>query len=110
MMDFGGINSKDCPVYSGVLKYFPLALPAVARVSVAGDRKFNPGNDGPPIWNRRLSSRHEDAILTHSIKAEYEEIDPELGVPHVAARAWRALAALQEYEERRLGLLPDRHK
>lgn len=96
------INSKDTPVYSGVIRYFPLAMAAISRVSVAGDRKHNPGNDGPPMWSRGKSTRHDDAIMSHTIKALFEEMDEELGEPHVALRAWRALAALEEYEERKL--------
>ena len=34
---------KKIPIYSGVLKYFPDAIAAVAAVSFAGNEQHNPG-------------------------------------------------------------------
>lgn len=40
------LGTKDTPLYSGVLNYFPNALAAIARVSKRGNDKHNPGESG----------------------------------------------------------------
>jgi hypothetical protein len=91
---------KATPIYSGVIKYFPLALAAVARVSKRGNDQHNPGE--PLHWAREKSTDHEDCIarhLTDLASGTEKDTDGEL---HLAKVAWRALAALQLAEERRL--------
>jgi hypothetical protein len=91
---------KMIPIFSGVLNYFPLAIAAVARHSKRGNDKHNPGE--PLHWSRDKSNDHADCIArhlidietVHSATGEYEEAQ---------ALAWRALAKLQELEEKRLG-------
>lgn len=96
---------KGVPIFSGVLNYFPLAVAAVARVSKRGNDKHNPGQ--PLHWARGKSMDHEDCIARHLI--DVETIDPVTGEYEDAmALAWRALAKLQELEERRLGKPPSR--
>lgn len=93
---------KDTPVFSGVLRYFPDALAAVARLSKAGNDKHNPGE--PLHWSRGKSNDHGDCLVRHQV--EFDEIDPETGEYHAVAVAWRALAQLQLLEEKRLGKVP----
>lgn len=96
---------KQIPIFSGVLNYFPLAIAAVSRVSKRGNDKHNPGK--PLHWARGKSMDHEDCIARHLI--DIETIDSESGEYEDAmALAWRALAKLQELEERRLGKAPSR--
>ena len=91
---------KQIPIFSGVLNYFPLAIAAVARVSRRGNDKHNPGQ--PLHWARGKSMDHADCIARHLI--DIETIDPATGEYEDAkALAWRALAKLQELEEKRLG-------
>lgn len=91
---------KDTPIYSGVVKYFPLALAAVARVSKAGNDQHNPGQ--PLHWAREKSTDHEDCIMRHLTDvAAGNNVDTD-GELHLAKVAWRALAALQIAEEKRL--------
>lgn len=91
---------KELPIFSGVMNYFPLALAAVARVSKRGNDKHNPGE--PLHWARGKSMDHTDCIARHLI--DVETIDPTTGEYEDAqAMAWRALAKLQELEEKRLG-------
>jgi hypothetical protein len=88
---------KAAPMYRGLIGYFPRALFRVAAHSFRSDRKHNP--DKPeseaPHWRRDASSDHLDCIVRHL--AEMHE-DPDY---HLAAIAWRALAALQEHEEKK---------
>lgn len=92
---------KATPIYSGVVKYFPLALAAVARVSKAGNDQHNPGQ--PVHWAREKSTDHEDCIMRHLVDvAAGVTLDTD-GELHLAKVAWRALAALQIAEEKRLG-------
>lgn len=90
---------KATPVWAGVLRYFPDALAAVARLSKAGNDKHNPGL--PLHWARDKSTDHGDCIARHQLTPEL--LDEETGELHAVAVAWRALAQLQLLEEKRLG-------
>ena len=92
-------SRKSTPIYSGVMKYFPLALAAVARVSVSGNETHNAGQ--PLHWAREKSTDHEDCIARHLVDhATGAEYDTD-GEAHMAKVAWRALAMLQIMEEAR---------
>lgn len=88
---------KATPIWSGVLRYFPDALAAVARLSKAGNDKHNPGE--PLHWSRGKSNDHGDCLVRHQMTPDM--IDPETGELHATAVAWRALAQLQLLEEAR---------
>ena len=81
---------KARPVYTGVLRYFPDALMAVAHCSQVGNDQHNPGQ--PVHWDKSLSSDEADALVRHLLKAGKLDTD---GVRHSAKVAWRALALLQ---------------
>jgi len=85
-------DRKRIPIYSGVLKYFPDAIIEVAKVSFVGNEQHNPGQ--PLHWAREKSQDHEDCIVRHSLDAMQAK-DRDERIAHMAARAWRALAALQ---------------
>ncbi len=80
---------KECPIYSGFVKYFPLAMVAVAKSSFIGSQKHNP--DQPTQWNRDLSGDELDAMMRHLLEGDWTAV------------AWRAMANLQKEEERALG-------
>jgi hypothetical protein len=82
---------KDRPVYSGVLRYFPLALMEVARVSAAGSAQHHPGE--PLHWDRAKSTDEADALVRHLLEAGALDDD---GIRHTAKVAWRALAMLEK--------------
>jgi hypothetical protein len=82
---------KATPVYSGVLKYFPLALQEVARCSKAGNDQHNPGE--PLHWAREKSGDELDALTRHLLDAGTVDTD---GVRHSTKVAWRALANLEK--------------
>ncbi len=82
---------KEYPMYTGLLKYFPRALAAVAQVSYKGNQKHNPGE--PLHWSRDKSNDHHECIARHLLEAG--GIDETNGVRHSAQLAWRALAALE---------------
>lgn len=89
---------KACPVFSGVLAYFPDAIAEVARLSKVGNDKHNPGE--PLHWAKEKSTDHDDCISRHQMdRAKGEVFIAEYGlekrIRHRAAVAWRALAALQ---------------
>ena len=87
---------KDTPVFSGVINYFPDALCAVARCSLAGNRQHH---DGTPLhWDRSKSTDEPDALLRHLM--EYDQIDDD-GILHATKVAWRGLALLQRTLEAR---------
>lgn len=81
---------KGAPIYSGVVRYFPDALVAVAQLSKVGNDQHNPGQ--PLHWAREKSTDHHDCILRHITDAGTLDSD---GVRHSTKVAWRALAALQ---------------
>jgi len=82
---------KQTPLYSGLLKYFPDALAAVANLSYVGNEQHNPGE--PLHWDRNKSSDHPDALLRHLLEAGSLDSD---GICHTTKVAWRALAMLQQ--------------
>lgn len=87
---------KEQPVYSGVLKYFPKALVAVAELSRIGNEQHNPGK--PLHWDRSKSGDEKDALVRHLLEAGTLDTD---GVLHSAKVAWRALANLEKELEGR---------
>ena len=82
---------KDTPIFSGVIKYFPLALQEVARVSKIGNDQHNPGK--PLHWDRGKSGDELDALTRHLLDAGKFDTD---GTRHSAKIAWRALANLEK--------------
>jgi hypothetical protein len=86
---------KGLPVYSGVLKYFPDALVAIAELSRIGNDQHNPGQ--PLFWDRSKSGDELDALTRHLLDAGTIDTD---GVRHSTKVAWRALANLQKEIER----------
>lgn len=84
---------KKAPVYSGVLKYFPLALEELARVSKVCNDQHNPGE--PLHWAREKSTDQLDAAARHLLdyaRGDWYDTD---GQRHLAKAAWRLLAQLQ---------------
>ena len=88
-------DRKNTPVYSGVLKYFPDAIQAVAKCSKIGNDQHHP--DTPLHWDRAKSTDELDALTRHLIDAGTLDTD---GIRHSAKVAWRALANLQKEIER----------
>ena len=82
---------KEVPIYSGVMRYFPDALAAVAELSRIGNEQHNPGQ--PLHWDRSKSKDEHDALVRHLMEAGTVDTD---GIRHSAKVAWRALAALQK--------------
>lgn len=84
-------NRKLFPIFSGILRYFPDALLAVAEVSRVGNEQHNPGQ--PLHWDRSKSTDDLDALTRHLLDAGSLDTD---GIRHSAKVAWRALANLQK--------------
>lgn len=82
---------KGMPIFSGVLKYFPLALLEISKVSLAGNEQHNKGQ--PLHWDRSKSGDELDALTRHLLDAGKLDTD---GYRHSAKIAWRALANLQK--------------
>ena len=78
---------KQIPIYSGLFKYFPDALIAVAKVSYEGNEQHHPGTN--VHWDRSKSTDELDALMRHIIDEEWDKV------------AWRALAHLQKELEQR---------
>jgi len=91
------LKRKMCPLWSGCLNYFPLALQEIARLSKVGNEQHNPGT--PLHWDRAKSGDELDALARHLIDAGKLDTD---GMRHSTKLAWRALANLEK--ELELGL------
>lgn len=85
------LERKLTPIFSGVIRYFPRALAAVAEVSRVGNEQHNPGK--PLHWDRSKSTDELDALTRHLVEAG--EVDSD-GLRHSAKMAWRALANLEK--------------
>ena len=93
---------KSIPMARGLLDYFPAALAEVARVSMYGNEKHNPGEE--LHQSRGKSTDHADCIVRHLVDRGTKDAD---GQRHTALVAWRALALLQqELEDEGLAPLP----
>jgi len=83
------------PVYSGVVKYFPDVLAAVAQLSFLGNEQHSPGE--PLHWAKEKSRDELDAFMRHMI----DDVDPNApdrdteGALHATKMVWRAMANLQ---------------
>ena len=82
---------KAIPIYSGFIKYFPLAMAAVAELSRIGNEQHNPGT--PLHWDRSKSGDELDALARHLSEAGTLDSD---GARHSTKLAWRAMANLQK--------------
>lgn len=89
---------KNIPVYSGFVKYFPLAMIAVAELSKKGNDQHNPGK--PLHWDRSKSGDETDALMRHLLEAGTIDTD---GIRHSAKVAWRAMANLEKELEAERG-------
>ena len=89
---------KNIPVYSGVLKYFPLALKEVARVSQVGNEQHHKGK--PLHWDKTKSTDEADALVRHLVDyATGVTVDTD-GQLHLAKVCWRSLALLERELEK----------
>lgn len=74
---------KDIPVYSGFITYFPDAIVAVSKLSLAGGLQHGQTRE-TLHWDRTKSTDHTDALMRHLIEEDWTAV------------AWRALAQLQK--------------
>ena len=86
-------SRKETPLFTGLIKYFPDALAAVARVSFAGNQQHNPGQ--PLHWAREKSKDHEDCAARHLFEVGTLDLADNPPQRHSAKLVWRALAILQ---------------
>ena len=87
---------KATPVFSGVLAYFPDAINAIARCSMAGNEQHNPGTK--LLWDRAKSGDEKDACTRHLMQTGTMD---EEDILHDTKAGWRALANLQKVLEER---------
>ena len=87
------LDAGKTPLMRGVLHYFPLALEAVAKVSLKGAEKYSwkGWEDVPDGINR-----YGDALVRHLLKEATEgPIDADTGFHHACHAAWNSLARLE---------------
>ena len=89
---------KALPIFDGVLMYFPLAIQALAAVSVAGNAQHNPGEK--LHWARGKSQDQMNTLVRHAMDHGLGTIKDTDGTYHMAKVAWRALAELELTIER----------
>ena len=90
-MPISAADRKAAPLFSGLLRYFPDAMVAVAQLSKIGNDQHNPGK--PLHWDRSKSGDEHDALMRHLLEAGGFDTDR---VRHSTKTAWRALAVLQK--------------
>lgn len=74
---------KAIPVYTGFINYFPKAIAAVAKLSLASAEQH--GQTAETLhWNRDLSGDELDAMMRHVLDGDWEQV------------AWRAMANLEK--------------
>ena len=90
---------KEAAVHVGFFAYFPDAIALVARHSVRSNEKHNPGQ--PVHWARGKSADQNDCIARHTLAIAANPEAKEDGAYEIVSRAWRAMAALQEWAEQK---------
>ena len=79
-------SRKEIPVYTGFIKYFPDAIAAVAKLSLAGGIQH--GQTAETLnWDRSKSGDELDAMHRHILDEDWVQV------------AWRAMANLQKQIE-----------
>lgn len=96
---------KSWPMYTGLLVYFPDALAAVSHHSWKSNEKHNPGE--PVHWAKAKSDDHRDCILRHLTDAAQAEPGSAKEEEELLSLAWRALAELQTFYDRKAGKVVD---
>lgn len=89
----GAKHDQGKPCIHSVLRYFPRALEAIARVNEHGA-----SNHGWDTWDtiEDAKGRYDDARLRHDLAdAKGELTDKDSGLLHAAHRAWGNLAVLE---------------
>lgn len=89
----GAKHDKGKPCLHSVLRYFPRALEAIARVNEHGAE-----NHGWDSWDtiEDAVARYDDARLRHDLAdAKGELYDKDSALLHIAHRAWGNLAVLE---------------
>lgn len=73
---------KCIPLFTGLFKFFPDALAAIAYRSFVGSKQHHP--DDEVWWDRTKSGDELDAMMRHVLDGDWEAV------------AWRACANLQK--------------
>ena len=85
---------KQIRAFTGFVKYFPLAIAEVAKLSKVANEQHNPGS--PVHWDLSKSQEELDSLMNHMLDyACGVETDPVDGVGHLVKLAWRAMAQLE---------------
>lgn len=87
---------KALPIFRFLTRYFPDAIEAMVRVSVAGNKQHNP--ELPPnqiVWSRAKSPDHLDSGFRHLWDHAAGERKDTDGEWHLAKAMWRIGAELQ---------------
>jgi hypothetical protein len=94
---------KTYPVKTGFLDYFRDAVFRVAHVSYVGSKQHHPNE--PVHWARTKSTDQLDCVARHLMESDLNILDDRTETA-LASTAWRALAQLQLFLERRYNLKP----
>ena len=92
------MERKECPLFSGLIKYFPKALREVAHISYMGNEQHCKGK--PLVWDRTKSPAELDSMMRHLVDyADGKKFDED-GSLVLGKIAWRALAFLEKELEK----------
>jgi len=89
-------SRKELPIFKWLTEYFPDAIIACVKVSVAGNIQHNPELDPADIkWARGKSTNQMDTAFRHMWDHKLGVTRDADGQYHLAKAAWRILAELQ---------------
>lgn len=92
---------KALPLWTFLTEYFPDAILAMVRVSVAGQRQHQPDEPAYKIrWAREKSRDQFNTAVRHLWDHSMGNVRDTDGEYHLAKAAWRICAALQLQIER----------
>lgn len=88
---------KQTPVYSGFIKYFPLAISEISKASQSGQEQHNPHL--PLAWDRSKSGDELDALMRHLLDHASGIKFDDCGTRHIVKCGWRIMAYIQKEME-----------
>jgi hypothetical protein len=95
---------KTYPVATGFMGYFRDAIFRVAHVSYVGNAQHNPGQE--THWARGKSTDQMDCAARHTMEALDLNDMSDATEEALASMAWRSLAQLQLFLEKRHSIKP----
>lgn len=89
--DSSKLKQVDKRIKTGLIQEFGIALIAICDLFTSGEEKYECGS-----WKKLINGieSYNDALISHILKENFQEIDPDMEQKHSVSIAWNSLAKL----------------